>query len=202
MTQFHNASAAAPGWYPDPAGVPGLRWWDGRMWGPGLDPAMMRRRPELPPAVPVENPFIWAVAFLPLLSVASLLLWSPSLTYSVLPGENVKVPDPYSMMTPGYFLMSLISWGVTAGSVVLAFLDWQRLGRSGVVRPFHWAWSFLGAIIYVVGRSVIVHKVAQGRGLKPVWIATGTNALLYVVITLKMAEFMSAFFAAAPWATV
>ena len=98
--------------------------------------------------------------------------------------------------------MSLISWGVVAGSVVFAYLDWQRLGRSGVVRPFHWAWSFLGGIIYVVGRSVIVHKVAQGRGLGQVWIATGTNALFSVGITLKMAEFMSAFFAAAPWETV
>ena len=21
-----------PGWYPDPAGLPCLRWWDGRVW--------------------------------------------------------------------------------------------------------------------------------------------------------------------------
>ena len=100
MTQFPNASVAPPGWYPDPSGAPGLRWWDGRMWATGYDPAMMRRRPELPPSVPVGNPFIWAVTLLPLLSLASLMLWNPTLTYSVLPGENVKVPDPYSLMNP------------------------------------------------------------------------------------------------------
>lgn len=202
MTQFPNASSAPPGWYPDPSGVPGLRWWDGRMWATSYDPAMMRRRPELPPAVPVGNPFIWAVTLLPLLSVVSLMLWNPSLTYSVLPGENVKVPDPFSMMTPGYVLMNVTGWGIAAGSVVLSYLDWQMLGRSGVVRPFHWAWSFLGGIIYVVGRSVIVHKVAQGRGLGPVWIATGIIALFFIVMMLKMAEFMSNFLAAAPWETL
>ena len=31
-----QASTAAPGWYPDPAGY--IRWWDGRAWGPVAAP--------------------------------------------------------------------------------------------------------------------------------------------------------------------
>ena len=32
------ASALNPaGWYPDPAGSPAWRWWDGQQWGPLSD---------------------------------------------------------------------------------------------------------------------------------------------------------------------
>ena len=34
------------GWYPDPAGSPMLRWWNGSAWTNRLEPA----RPELQPA--------------------------------------------------------------------------------------------------------------------------------------------------------
>jgi hypothetical protein len=29
-----SGSMVAPGWYPDPHGAPGERWWDGASWGP------------------------------------------------------------------------------------------------------------------------------------------------------------------------
>jgi Protein of unknown function (DUF2510) len=34
----------APGWYPDPAGGPGKRWWDGTTWGPFAPPPQPARR--------------------------------------------------------------------------------------------------------------------------------------------------------------
>jgi hypothetical protein len=34
-----NASAPPPGWYPDPAGAPTWRWWDGVQWGATSDTA-------------------------------------------------------------------------------------------------------------------------------------------------------------------
>ena len=37
---------APPGWYPDPAGGPGLRWWDGYAW---TDTTVLPERPPPPP---------------------------------------------------------------------------------------------------------------------------------------------------------
>ncbi len=54
-----------------------------------------------------------------------------------------------------------------------------------MVRPFHWAWAFLGAGVYVVGRSVIVHKVARQRGLAPIWALIGVTALSVIVAGIK-----------------
>jgi hypothetical protein len=78
-----------------------------------------------------------------------------------------------------------------AASVLLAYFDSERLKRLGVVRPFHWAWSFLSSGVYVVGRSVIVSKVARGRGLVPIWVLIGVVILNIVVTNIKMSALMS-----------
>jgi hypothetical protein len=78
-----------------------------------------------------------------------------------------------------------------AASVVLAYFDSERLKRSGVVKPFHWAWSFLSSGVYVIGRSVITSQVARGRGLAPIWVLIGVFALNIVVTNIKMSELMS-----------
>jgi hypothetical protein len=46
-------------------------------------------------------------------------------------------------------------------------LDWRRLRNAGVVRPFHWAWIFLGPTVYVIGRTVVLRKVTRNRVLAP-----------------------------------
>jgi Domain of unknown function (DUF4328)/Protein of unknown function (DUF2510) len=58
---------APPGWYPDPAGGPGQRWWDGYAW---TDATVLPERPPPPPwagappppATQVARPAPWAVA--------------------------------------------------------------------------------------------------------------------------------------------
>ena len=52
-----------PGWYPDPAGGTGLRWWDGTAWAPQPAPVPARPAPHL---ADEEAPARWARNLLPL----------------------------------------------------------------------------------------------------------------------------------------
>ena len=178
------SSGAAPGWYPDPWGQAPHRFWDGAQWTPRVSgaPAGSGRAP-LPAGAPIYGPSIWLVALLPALSAA--LVWllpihvSP-LIADVRQSEQLSQSggdpstlsfDPFSMYGPGFGAVMGLSVVLTVVLLVLAYRDRQHLRRLGLARPFHWAWAFLGTIVYVIGRSVVVHKVAAPRGLAPMWAA-------------------------------
>ncbi|MBT2585678.1 DUF2510 domain-containing protein [Arthrobacter sp. ISL-95] len=204
MTQSMPGSTTPPGWYPDPSDPRFVRWWDGRAWTAQQAPAQFQAqgqfqapvqqpRRELSPETPVYNPFIWAITLLPLLSVLFLLTWQPEFRM-ITTRQGVTTMDPFSMYTPGYFLLmgsSFLSYGL---SVLFAFLDRQRLLKSGVVRPFHWAWAFLSALVYVIGRSVIVNKVAPKRGLWPVWATIAVFVISMVITGIWMSNFMQSMY--------
>lgn len=39
------------------------------------------------------------------------------------------------------------------------------------MRPFPWGWAFLlSPILYLIGRYVVVRKVAPGRPMWPLWV--------------------------------
>lgn len=145
-------------------------------------------RPKLDSRTPVLNPFIWGVVLLPLLSLIFLLAWNPELRFHTVGSRQVL--DPASMFTPWYFAIAVSSFLLYGVSVLLAYLDWQKLSQDGVVRPFHWAWCFLSPAVYVIGRSVIVHGVAAGRGLAPVWALIGTFVLSTMVAAIKVSTIM------------
>ncbi|MCW3765139.1 DUF2510 domain-containing protein [Paenarthrobacter ureafaciens] len=193
MTQGFNSSATPPGWYPDPSQPQQMRWWDGVQWtqnvAPGPAQYMPVQRPLISNETPVYNPFIWAIVLLPLVAIFLLLTWQPEFRY--LNTRQGTTFDPTSMYTPGFFLMQISSFLVWGVSVFLAYLDYQRLSRSGVVRPFHWAWCFLSGTVYVIGRSVIVRKVAQGRGLAPIWVLIGTIVVSFIVAAIWFSNFMT-----------
>lgn len=68
---------------------------------------------------------------------------------------------------------------------LLAYLDWEKLRRDGVIRPFLWAWAFLSRELYVVGRSVVVREVAPTRGLAPIWAVIGVTTLSIALAGFK-----------------
>ncbi len=182
-------SQTPAGWYRDPTGEAGYRWWDGYAWssstspdpaagrpGPsGMPPSMppmssyvTSARPQLPPDRPIYGVLIWLITLLPLLSWPLSLVYQPH--FRIITVENgVRTIDPLSIYTPGYFAVSGVSLAIYIVTIVLAFRDQRWLVKQGVVRPFAWGWAFLQPV-YIIGRSVIVNGVTPKHALWPVWV--------------------------------
>jgi hypothetical protein len=199
-----QAGAGQPG-----AGQPGASWptatRPGQVPGPGqyagagqfAGPARPAPRPEISRQTPVYNPFIWLVTLLPVITLIILMIWNPVFHLRYVGARRVPTLDPSAFSVP-YFLLIVSGWLIYGVSALLSYLDWQKLQRDGVVRPFHWAWAFLGAGVYVVGRSVIVHKVARQRGLAPVWALIGLTALSFILVAIKASMIASSIAGAFP----
>ncbi|MET3719585.1 MULTISPECIES: DUF2510 domain-containing protein [unclassified Arthrobacter] len=222
MSTSGSIPAAPAGWYPDPAGTGRLRWWDGYAWtdqfstpyqqgayagqytaspyaaGPYANAPAAVQRPFISRDAPVYNALIWAITLLPLISTLLLLLWTPELRFITFGRQQTPTLDPMSIFTPGYFMLVFSGFVAYAASVLLAYFDSEGLKRIGVVRPFHWAWSFLSSAVYVIGRSVITSKVARGRGLVPIWVLIGVVVLNIVVTNIKMTALMSSLMGTIP----
>ncbi|RIJ01010.1 hypothetical protein DZF97_15225, partial [Clavibacter nebraskensis] len=153
--------------------------------------------PTPPPQVPASTaPFTWAIwvlAALPVISLISILgldlrqMMSP-MHYdrgSMAPGVGPLLPGV------GYLVANLVAFLVYGANVAVAYFDWRDLGRRGIVRPFHWAWTFLGSGVYVIGRSVIVRRRITGnpsRVLAPLWLWVGITAIVLFVAVVKWVD--------------
>jgi hypothetical protein len=194
-----------PGWYPDPWKQAAQRFWDGTQWThriAGGGAPYPTERPRVADDAPIYGPFIWAIALLPLLS--AVLIWFIRIDFSSYL-ESIRrleeyqsnggvgptpMIDPFSMFGPGYWVAELVGVLLYAAVTVLAVFDRRRLLSIGVVRPFHWAWAFLG-IVYPIGRSVIVHRVAKPRGLAPLWVTIGVVVATIISSSIWAAVFTS-----------
>lgn len=198
MTYAPHGSATPPGWYPDPAFPQQLRWWDGVQWTPHLAPfagqftgqPLQIQRVRISDQAPVYNPFIWAVTLLPLVPLLLLLTWQPDFRL-ITTRQGATTLDPLSIYSGGYIALQLSGFLVWAVGILCAYLDHQRLTRSGVIRPFHWAWCFLSPMVYIIGRTVIVRKVAPDRGLAPIWAMIAVVVVSFIVTGVWMTNFMS-----------
>ncbi|KQV07052.1 DUF2510 domain-containing protein [Leifsonia sp. Root112D2] len=150
---------------------------------------------------PVYTGFIWAIVLLPVLSIIALGFFDIRgymLRSIQLDGQASSSMAGMSMLfDPMYLLIMVLGWAVYAGTVVLAYFDWRALTRAGFVAPFHWAWSFLSATVYVIGRSVIVRRRA-GHGLAPIWVLIGVVILGVIVAGVKVADAIAGIVATLP----
>lgn len=192
MTDSPAPRAHPPGWYADPMGSPRQRWWDGSRWTDDLHDPTLEVYGVAAPAVlgantPVYNPLIWTIALLPLLTLmASSAI---DLTAEVrMTLEETAVPA-----SPEQVRSNLISLGVYAGSVVLAYFDRRRLMQLGIAKPFHFAWSFLWVGVYVFGRSVVVRR-AVGRGMTPAYVWLAIFVLSLIVVVSRMTDAVNTVF--------
>jgi hypothetical protein len=184
-----DAYAAPAGWYPEPDGTEGQRWWDGARWTEYATPLAAplaapqypqydaAARPRVREGTPVDTVWIWLIVLLPFVPLIPFFLWD-------FEGYLMRsMTDPMAQLSiyldPWYLSTVGLSW-VTYGVLVwFAFLDVTALKRLGYARQFHWAWAFLSSLVYVIGRSVVVKRQA-GRGWAPMWAAIA----LSVVVTI------------------
>jgi Protein of unknown function (DUF2510) len=188
-----------PGWYDDGTGSGRMRWWSGVEWTEHVAaPYSMGApvRPALPADRPVYSVWIWLIVLLPLLSYASYLLWQPNFDYLSDPSALSSVSGfesgyLMSVFSPGYFVILFGGWVMYGLMAVFAWRDAVWLRAQGVVRPFAWPWVFLGSAVYVIGRSVIVRRVAAPRGLAPIWGLIAVMVVGFIVVAFWMVSIMS-----------
>lgn len=179
----HTSQESSPGWFPDPSGGAGARWWDGQTWTqhvsdsvPQVAAASIEPR-RVSPGTPRYTPHIWIIVAIPVVWIL-LVLFLNTNGYRIYSALAPSVGPLADYTGPGILLLQQLSiWLVYGLSVMFAFFDRRVLLRRGFDRPFHWAWSFLGSYVYVIGRSIIVRRRSDG-GLVPMWLALGILVVL------------------------
>lgn len=90
----------------------------------------------------------------------------------------------------------ILGWGGSAATVWFAVLDVRELRARGFVRPFHWGWSFLGSIVYVIGRHVVIRR-RGGSDRAPLVVMIVTQSLAFgigmymgIMLNLEMLSFV------------
>lgn len=188
MTDDSRALPPA-GFYPDPSGGPGRRWWDGQRWTDRVEQAYTGaavQQPALAEGTRTDTVWIWILVLLPLVNALALALfdWRGYFQSSI---DSSLSQDPSASLSqftyPGYALLQLLSFLIYGTTVVLAWLDWRALKKLGIVQPFHWAWAFLFSLVYVIGRSVVVRRRARG-GLAPLWVFIAVSVVGFIVIAV------------------
>jgi hypothetical protein len=202
MTNSDATPTIVAGWYTDYENPTRLRWWDGTRWTEHISEPVVApqyvapARNTVPSTTPVYNAFIWIIVLIPLVSLGLLLTINfRDLALQSLSGSPTASLSIYS--NPGYLASQLGSFAIYGVTVLLAYFDWRKLGRDGFERPFHWAWSFLSAIVYVIGRSVVAHR-RSGRGYVVLWVYIGVTVLSFIVSIVVVSQMMSVIFANLP----
>lgn len=153
--------------YPTPGGYP------------AAPPAYGQAYAPVDPNTSTNTIWIWLAIIVPFLGLLPLFFYDWDAAFaqaqqqlesaggSLAPGMNVTVD------LPGQTLLTGVGFLTSAVSVLFFALDYRELGRRGIQKRFHWAWSLLGAVtvgalLPVIGRTVVLRK--QGlRAFAPLW---------------------------------
>ena len=167
MSEHSGYPGAPPGWYPDPAGGPGQRWWDGYAW---TEATVLPAQPPPPPwasAGPPQGPATQVAPW----AVASEKL-STFTTSSLIDDEMRMVPMArVAVVMPAvYYLVNLIVQRVNAD-------QWRSFGhqirvnwddvQNGITPPPYHAPTGLTPVSLLVGLvtlgAVVVACIWQHR---------------------------------------
>lgn len=180
MTDATSSSAVPAGWYPDPRDPAQTRFWTGTAWSSLAQVVTPGIPPRVPKSTEVMTPWIWLITLVPLLTVIGAAFYDFS-------GYFTRALDFETGVDAAYLGLQALGFVVYGVSVFLAFLDRRVLLSRAIANPFHWAWAFLGAGVYVVGRTVIVMRRSQ-HGLTPVVVMILVVVTAFVVIGVKLSQ--------------
>jgi hypothetical protein len=171
-----SLSGAIPaGWYPDPAGGAGKRWWDGARWTESV------RLPEEPQLAPSFGNYV-AAEFRPTRALptaeagiaytraswwlAGSPLWIVVPQAFVVSTFDSLAPPPVSSLVLGLALLNLLAWAIL---VRLAFADRAALfngGNNTAASPW---WTLLTPLAYLIVRARQVELYATGGWASVLW---------------------------------
>jgi hypothetical protein len=181
-SQPPNAAAIPPGWYADPAGGGGKRWWDGGRWTENT------REPEAPSPVsiigsytpapgsetnrefgsvrPIQYAEVGTAYTRTSWWLASSPLWVivPQVVVVVIIGSLAPLSVP--VLTAGIAGLNLL---VLAVLVRLAFADRTALqggGNESTASPW---WTLLTPLAYLIARAQHVRLYATGGWASVIW---------------------------------
>jgi hypothetical protein len=196
-----NEQQAPAGYYLDPAGSGRRRWWNGQAWTDAFEAPHVATAQTTPYAQDagstasssrprgVNTVWAWIFGVLPLIAIIQYPLMDLG---GYLRGIIEQPDNPLAGMSPGYFVAIGLGWLLYVAYVLIALADYLALKKAGVERPFHWAWTFLAALAYAIGRAVVLSR--RGRPSPgPLWLFIITGVIGFVagaiIIGAAMAEF-------------
>lgn len=200
-----------PGWYHDEQNPGGLRWWDGAQWTDHRSaPQSAATYATAPPAAapysptpyssatlaPLKAPegtnwntvWIWLIVIIPLVPVLGLMTvdWA----HLIDPNDRTGLSSMRFLFSPGYLIAMVGGWVGYALCVWFAYRDWAELAARGVPKPFHWAWTFLSSLVYIIGRSVVVRR-RTGAGSAPLWAGILSLVVMLAIVVYIIAAMIT-----------
>ena len=178
------------GWYPDDTNYGQQRWWDGNQWTAqvaapyqaGTGSAL-----QAPEGTSPSTPQIWLIVAIYAATIVAGVAYPLTIDWDGY--LQSAISDPSGLSTLGYiftipyFAVLFLSFFGWLGSVALAYFDGKALEARGVMRPFHWAFTFIpsyGPLIYLIGRSVVARR-RTGTGIAPMWVAIALTVLGFIL---------------------
>ncbi len=141
MTDQSGYPGAPPGWYPDPAGGPGQRWWDGYAW---TESTVLPQQPPPPPwatASPPQGPPTtiapWAEASQRLSTFNTASLVDNELRLASLARFAIVLPAVYWLFTliENRVNARRSSTSGTSSESISTMPRWERRRRLTTVSP-------------------------------------------------------------------
>ncbi|MDQ1546237.1 MAG: hypothetical protein QOH69_1141 [Actinomycetota bacterium] len=174
--QHPSISGSIPaGWYPDPAGGAGRRWWDGTTWTANV------QEPEAPPPLPTFGSYVPAdlrpSTPLPVAEagvaytraswwIAGSPLWVVVPQVAIVQIFNSLAPLPIPTLMLAIALFTALALAILIG---LAFADRSGLingGNNSVASPW---WTLLTPLAYLIARARQVQLYATGGWASVIW---------------------------------